>query len=73
MDDKRIKYFPFRDDVQLIMKEYVKFANELVCSIYSNRKYSKKFIGNDRELQSWANELSLDGNHPNGVSGKVDE
>ena len=71
MDDNRIKYYPFRDDVQLIMKEYEKFTNEFVCSIYNNRKYSDKYIGNDRELQSWVNELSIDGKHPDGVTGKV--
>ena len=70
MEDKRIKYFPFRDDVKLIMKEYESFANELVCSIYTGR--NRNTLENDVELQAWTNELSIDGKiQPDGGKGKV--
>ena len=72
MDDERIKYFPFRDDAKLILEEYENFANELIESIYSKRRSGKKRIQNDAELQSWANELSIDGKiSPDGGKGKV--
>ena len=70
MEDNRIKYFPFRDDVKLIMKEYARFASELVCSIYTGR--NRNTLENDVELQAWANELSIDGKiQPDGGKGKV--
>ena len=70
MDDERIKYYPFRDDAKLILDEYENFANDLVCSIYTGRFGNT--LKNDKELQSWANELSIDGKiQPDGGKGKV--
>ena len=70
LDDKRIKYFPFRDDVKVILKVYDCFIDKLVDSYY------KSFVSNrvryDKELQSWANELSIHGKkQPDGGKGKV--
>lgn len=56
MDDKRIKYYPFRDDAKLLLEEFENFSEEFVSSIYGGRGC---YIENDKELQSWANELSV--------------
>lgn len=55
MDDKRIKYYPFRDDAKLILDEFEDFSEEFVSLIYGGRGCH---IENDKELQSWVNELS---------------
>ena len=56
MDDKRIKYYPFRDDAKLIIEEFDDFSEELVSSIYDHRG---SHLRDDTELQAWAQELSV--------------
>ena len=55
MDDKRLKYYPFRDDSKLLLDELENFSEELVGSIYG---YGGCWIENDLELQNWVQELS---------------
>jgi len=54
MDDRRIKYYPFRDDAAVLLAEYGKFAKEWVESIYDHHNCIK----DDHELQEWVAELS---------------
>lgn len=56
MDDKRIKYYPFRDDAKLLLDKFEDFSEEFVSTIYGYRGH---YIKNDKELQSWVNELSV--------------
>ena len=60
MDDERIKYYPFREDIKIIMKEYDGFANELVNKYYRGC-FSQEKIKEDKELQLWVKELSAHG------------
>ena len=58
MDDERIKYYPFRDDAKEILEEYEHFADELVDKFYRGYFWYEK-INEDKELQSWVQELSV--------------
>ena len=67
MDDEEIKYYPFRDDVKEIMKEYDIFVDDIMKSYYRGGRLRR-----DKELQSWANELSPEGKvQPDAGRGKV--
>ena len=63
MDDERIQYYPFRDDVKEILNEFDQFAEEYINEFYLDR-YCREKIRNDKELQSWVQEISA---HSNGI------
>ncbi|XP_047133086.1 polyunsaturated fatty acid 5-lipoxygenase isoform X1 [Hydra vulgaris] len=68
LDDTRIKYYPYRDDARVISKELLDFSIKVVNLYYKDNKD----VINDVELQSFANELSIDGTvKPDGGKGKV--
>ena len=74
LDDDRIKYYPFRDDAKIVLKEFKVFVNKIVDTYYNQGFWFRRRsqIQNDKELQSWVNELSIDGaEKPNGGKGKV--
>ncbi|XP_066919919.1 polyunsaturated fatty acid 5-lipoxygenase-like [Clytia hemisphaerica] len=67
LDDEDIKYYPFRDDVKVIMKEYEIFIDDIIKTYYRRGR-----IHRDAELQSWANELSPEGTvQPDAGRGKM--
>ena len=71
LDDTRIKYYPFRDDAITLMDEFNIFIEDLLRRYYGSTSYQ---VRADKELQSWVNELSIDGKiQPDGGKGKVSE
>lgn len=72
LDDKRIKYYPFRDDAKLILKVFEEFINDLLDSYYVRKGPISIYVKHDKELQAMANEISLHGNKlPDGGKGRV--
>ncbi|XP_057301007.1 polyunsaturated fatty acid 5-lipoxygenase-like isoform X1 [Hydractinia symbiolongicarpus] len=66
LNDRLLRYNPFRDDGKVIWRELKSFAYRLV-KMYYRRDLDVKM---DRELQSFANEVSADGTGQDGGKGK---
>eukprot|EP00111_Clytia_hemisphaerica_P024561 TCONS_00072416-protein len=69
LDDTRIKYYPFREDAITLIGEFNIFIENLLRRYYGSNSHR---VRADKELQSWVNELSIDGKiQPDGGKGKV--
>ncbi|XP_031565918.1 arachidonate 5-lipoxygenase-like [Actinia tenebrosa] len=68
MDDtKKIPYYPYRDDGYLIYDAIEAVANEYI-DLYYKTDYD---VYHDKELQTFANEVSSNGQTTNGMNGKI--
>eukprot|EP00111_Clytia_hemisphaerica_P017919 TCONS_00053029-protein len=54
LDNKRIKYYPFRDDAEVLWEELAGFTNDVISEIYK----TDDEVSQDPSLQSFATELS---------------
>lgn len=68
LDDKNLlPYFPYRDDSELLLMAIERMVQDYVYAYYRSNNAVKE----DKELQAFVNELSVDGSGPDGGNGEV--
>ena len=66
LKSKKLKYYPFRDDGKIIWSAFKRFAIAFTNMYYK----SDEDVENDKELQSFANQISIDGGKGDAYGGK---